>query len=744
MKEQTHEKVSLVCPNHCYCQDFEMTLDASGQVTVQGDRVFSEADAAKWQSVVKICSGLNHVVGLKKDGTVVSFGDNRFSQCDVEQWEDIVLLQAYGDFSVGMNANGKMMIAGSTGHTDNRALLERALQTSVPVEHPSDKVSSVQDDVNEDDFEYEVKGDTAVLTRYKGTDSTVLIPAMIGGKILTEIGLKAFENCGSLLHVVIPEAVRIIASFAFKGCINLISALVSDSVKEIGSGAFWNCKNLTMFCNQDSYAEEYSRKNKLRHKNDVIGQMVNIANDPHYTRLPDYLTTADDLTDDAVTAMAGKLNESILSDAEKHQLKTIKIEMQQVRLFCPAEKSAQPHNLVYVIERVSVLTSSDKTKDDFGYYTYGVFTDLCFDRAGMVHPDTDKMQMCPHTSEKNGKSFSGYAELKELNLAVVKAAHQTLGDDALERANPKGGEKAAAGADVQKLTQEFRTRLSEIRKKGKTLRQELMDQGMSEAVVVDRIVSAQMRLWEAELLRNLNGEAYKLPEMNAKVYQQIYTMCAKKPSFKKPVKLRSLPETKCGFEKDKIEGVSMMLYGSPVKTNSRLIRMQGESIYSMEGTCGLCQCANLLTLAGDPAACEETAISAAINGSPDVVDCLELFDPYAYNRGGTTSEGRRQILQSMGLETYLLPMRYNKWETLNELRKLIIKGHGVIVSVDVARLWQNGQHGGHAISLISVTEDGQTFVYNDTGMGVMKAISAKRLVSAMMGRPCNITTHIIR
>ena len=52
--------------------------------------------------------------------------------------------------------------------------------------------------------------------------------------------------------------------------------------------------------------------------------------------------------------------------------------------------------------------------------------------------------------------------------------------------------------------------------------------------------------------------------------------------------------------------------------------------------------------------------------------------------------------------------------------------------------------GGHAISLLSVTEDGSTFIYSDTGRGEINTISANDLATALSGRPANITTNIIR
>ena len=164
----------------------------------------------------------------------------------------------------------------------------------------------------------------------------------------------------------------------------------------------------------------------------------------------------------------------------------------------------------------------------------------------------------------------------------------------------------------------------------------------------------------------------------------------------------------------------------------------------MDGTCGLCQCANILTMSGVQGSTEDSIISAAIHSSDNVLIMMELFSPYSEERGGTTVQGRQEILSRCGLQTYNMPMSANREENTQHLSEAIRTGHGVIVSVDVARLWRNGQSGGHAISLISVSEDGNMFIYNDTGNGTMGTISSTELGYALTGRPANITTNIIR
>ena len=62
---------------------------------------------------------------------------------------------------------------------------------------------------------------------------------------ITEIGLRAFENCSGITNIVIPYSVTSIRNFAFSVCKNLTSIAIPDSVTSIGKGAFGGCASLT-------------------------------------------------------------------------------------------------------------------------------------------------------------------------------------------------------------------------------------------------------------------------------------------------------------------------------------------------------------------------------------------------------------------------------------------------------------------------------------------------------------------
>ena len=90
-------------------------------------------------------------------------------------------------------------------------------------------------------FVYAVNEDGTVrITKFKGTETDVVIPSTIDGKRVTSIGDYAFYNCKSLTSITIP-----------------------DSVTSIGDRAFYDCTNLTIFGKTGSYAETYAKDNSI-------------------------------------------------------------------------------------------------------------------------------------------------------------------------------------------------------------------------------------------------------------------------------------------------------------------------------------------------------------------------------------------------------------------------------------------------------------------------------------------------
>ena len=67
------------------------------------------------------------------------------------------------------------------------------------------------------DYDYTVHGDVAYLTRYKGSETEVVIPSEIGGKTVVRFG-TIYEGNTSIESIVIPDSVESIGVGAFSYC----------------------------------------------------------------------------------------------------------------------------------------------------------------------------------------------------------------------------------------------------------------------------------------------------------------------------------------------------------------------------------------------------------------------------------------------------------------------------------------------------------------------------------------------
>jgi len=93
-------------------------------------------------------------------------------------------------------------------------------------------------------FEYTVSGNTAVITRYKGNDTYVVIPRRILWFEVTEIGEFAFSYRDDIIGVYIPDSITVIGNSAFLWS-GLTEITIPDSVVSIGHNAFSRCTGLT-------------------------------------------------------------------------------------------------------------------------------------------------------------------------------------------------------------------------------------------------------------------------------------------------------------------------------------------------------------------------------------------------------------------------------------------------------------------------------------------------------------------
>lgn len=209
---------------------------------------------------------------------------------------------------------------------------------------------------------------------------------------------------------------------------------------------------------------------------------------------------------------------------------------------------------------------------------------------------------------------------------------------------------------------------------------------------------------------------------------------------------RTLNATQHGYKTHNINGQGVMMYNSPIETAKTLIAKQGNNQRDMGGTCGLCQCANILRLAGIEVS-EDDVINIAIACGGRTAKDLEMENTNPDMRGGTSSGARQEILERFHLMTYIQPISaVDRQSTVGKFANAVSTGHGVIVSVDAGILWNipSAIGGAHAISLLSVSDRGDMFIYQDTAYGRLGVISAIDLSRALTGNPANITCDVIR
>lgn len=94
------------------------------------------------------------------------------------------------------------------------------------------------------DYELLDDGTISITGRGECADENIIIPSIINGYQVSNIGLKAFLNDRSLLSVNLPDTIECINSFAFAGCTNLTTIILPEGLNQIGYDAFAYCINL--------------------------------------------------------------------------------------------------------------------------------------------------------------------------------------------------------------------------------------------------------------------------------------------------------------------------------------------------------------------------------------------------------------------------------------------------------------------------------------------------------------------
>jgi tetratricopeptide (TPR) repeat protein len=152
------------------------------------------------------------------------------------------------------------------------------------------------------------------IVKYAGEDTQVVIPASIGGKPVTAIGERAFEQ-KQLTSVGIPESVKTIGDSAFSGN-QLKSVTIGNSVKTIGNRAFAG-NYLTSVVIPDSVVtigNHVFGDNPL--ENVTIGANVNIG-EWHYPAFGSFYNKRGKKAGEYVQKEAKNLSDKVWYTAEK-------------------------------------------------------------------------------------------------------------------------------------------------------------------------------------------------------------------------------------------------------------------------------------------------------------------------------------------------------------------------------------------------------------------------------------------
>lgn len=94
------------------------------------------------------------------------------------------------------------------------------------------------------DFTHKIENGAATITGYTGPGGAVVVPAVIDGLRVGEIGDSAFQSKINITSVALPEGVAVIGQAAFANCSGLVSIALPKTLLTIRRLAFSNCASL--------------------------------------------------------------------------------------------------------------------------------------------------------------------------------------------------------------------------------------------------------------------------------------------------------------------------------------------------------------------------------------------------------------------------------------------------------------------------------------------------------------------
>ena len=194
----------------------------------------------------------NHLILVMNDGTTVDAGYVGLDRTDMGKEPtlseskvciapgSVFLLQSNLDYPAWTSSDPKVARIASNG------LIVGMDEGTATITATSVDGKTVSCEFNVMNLEYVVNADgEAVITKYKGSLSTVEIPGEIAGHPVTEIDDWAFYENQSIKKVILPDSVKTINYGAFSTCNNLESIDLGEGLTYLGQSAFSDCTSLT-------------------------------------------------------------------------------------------------------------------------------------------------------------------------------------------------------------------------------------------------------------------------------------------------------------------------------------------------------------------------------------------------------------------------------------------------------------------------------------------------------------------
>lgn len=148
--------------------------------------------------------------------------------------------------------------------------------------------ASAEREITEGMYTYYIsqKGKCIITKGDPSLSGDLVIPDMLGGVPVTEIGTSAFISNDNITSITFPETVTEIAGSAFAGCDGLTEIIIPDTVTVLGDGAFADCKNLVSVSTGNGITEIGTRTfhwcDSL--KNVTIGNSVTVIGEEAFSQ----------------------------------------------------------------------------------------------------------------------------------------------------------------------------------------------------------------------------------------------------------------------------------------------------------------------------------------------------------------------------------------------------------------------------------------------------------------------------